>query len=108
MVDRVLPRWEHLNLKIPEGDGEQELQQALHTWICWDKRYIRFSEGTTTDSAAALTEDMARPRSPMPLTNIHPPSQPLKRPPAWIRRHQPLKGAPAWIRHHQPITGTLA
>ena len=43
MVDRILPGWEDLNLESLGGDGEQELQQALHTCICWDKRYIRIS-----------------------------------------------------------------
>jgi hypothetical protein len=31
MVDRVENRWEDLDLKIPGGDGEEELGQALHT-----------------------------------------------------------------------------
>ncbi|RLN38614.1 transposon protein, putative, CACTA, En/Spm sub-class [Panicum miliaceum] len=34
MVDRVEKGWEDLDLEIPGGDGEQELLQALHTWIC--------------------------------------------------------------------------
>ena len=37
MVDRVEKGWEDLDLKIPGGDGEEELGQALHTWICWKK-----------------------------------------------------------------------
>jgi hypothetical protein len=40
MVDQVGKGWEDLDLKIPGGDGEEELQHALHTWICWNKRYI--------------------------------------------------------------------
>ena len=35
MVDRVEKGWEDLDLEIPRGDGEEELGQALHTWICW-------------------------------------------------------------------------
>jgi hypothetical protein len=31
MVDRVEKGWEDLDLKIPGGDGEEELQHALHT-----------------------------------------------------------------------------
>jgi hypothetical protein len=31
--DRVEKGWEDLDLKIPRGDGEEELQHALHTWI---------------------------------------------------------------------------
>ena len=42
MVDRVERGWEDLNLEIPGGDREEELGQALHTWILWNKRYIRF------------------------------------------------------------------
>ena len=37
MVDRVERGWEDLNLEIPRGDGEEELGQALHTWILWNK-----------------------------------------------------------------------
>jgi len=37
MVDRVEKGWEDLDLEIPGGDGEEELGQALHTWICWKK-----------------------------------------------------------------------
>jgi len=37
MVDRVENGWEDLDLEIPGGDGEEELGQALHTWICWKK-----------------------------------------------------------------------
>jgi hypothetical protein len=42
MVDRVEKGWEDLDLEIHAGDGEEKLQHALHTWICWNKRYIRF------------------------------------------------------------------
>ena len=34
MVDRVEPGWEHLDLEILGGDGEEELEHAVHTWIC--------------------------------------------------------------------------
>ena len=37
MVDRVERGREDLNLEIPRGDGEEELGQALHTWILWNK-----------------------------------------------------------------------
>ena len=39
MVDQVEPGWEDLDLEIPGGDGEEELGHAMHTWICWNKRY---------------------------------------------------------------------
>jgi hypothetical protein len=42
MVDRVEKGWEDLHLEIPGGDGEGELQHVFHTWIYWNKRYIRF------------------------------------------------------------------
>ena len=37
LVDRVERGWEDLDLEIPGGDGEEELGQALHTWILWNK-----------------------------------------------------------------------
>ena len=45
MVDRVEPGWEDLDLEIPGGDGEEELGHAVHTWICWNERYIRLAFG---------------------------------------------------------------
>jgi hypothetical protein len=41
-----------VDLEILEGDREEELQHALHKWICWNKRYIRFPQGNM-DSAAS-------------------------------------------------------
>ena len=43
-VDRVESGWEDLDLEIPRGDGKTELGHALHTWICWPKRYIRLPQ----------------------------------------------------------------
>jgi len=40
MVDRIKKGWEDHDPEIPGGDGEEELQHALHTCICWNKRYI--------------------------------------------------------------------
>ena len=37
MVGRVEQGWEDLDLEIPGGNGEEELGQALYTWICWKK-----------------------------------------------------------------------
>jgi hypothetical protein len=70
MVDRVKKEWEDLNLEIPRGDGEEELGQAHHTWIHYNKWYIRFSQGTTESVASAprfVDEEMdpsPAPRSP--------------------------------------------
>ena len=57
MVDRVEKGWEDLDLEIPGGDGEEELGQAVHTWICWNKHYIQFapSERLGTHFADAST-----------------------------------------------------
>jgi len=33
MVDRVEPGWEDLDLEIPGGDGEEEIGQAVHTYL---------------------------------------------------------------------------
>ena len=40
MIDRVELGWEDLDLDILGGDGQEELGHAMHTWICWNKRYI--------------------------------------------------------------------
>ncbi|RLN33325.1 transposon protein, putative, CACTA, En/Spm sub-class [Panicum miliaceum] len=80
MVDRVKKGWEDLDLEIPGGDGEQELQQAHHTWICWNKQYIRFPGGTT--DPAASPKDMARSRSPTPQTDMGLPSAAAQRGPS--------------------------
>jgi hypothetical protein len=53
MVNRVEKGWEDLDLEIPGGDGEEELQHALHIWICWNKHYIRFPQGTTDPATSA-------------------------------------------------------
>jgi hypothetical protein len=67
MVDRVEKGWEDLDLEIPVGDGEEELQHALHTWICWNKRYTRFPQGNTNFTAS--------PQNPMPRSPPSPPAQ---------------------------------
>ena len=68
MVDRVERGWEDLNLEIPRGDGEEELGQALHTWILWNKQYIRFARGAieSASSGRSLGEETD--------PNVHPPS----------------------------------
>ena len=85
MVDQVEKRWEDLDLEIPGGDGEEELGQALHTWICWKKQYIRIAEKVASPS----------PRSPAAqgYPSVDPPSPAAARDPALVhRRHRPLPG----------------
>ncbi|RLM61613.1 hypothetical protein C2845_PM14G08240 [Panicum miliaceum] len=79
LVDRVEKGWEDLDLEIPGGDGEEKLQHALHTWICWNKRYIRFPQGTTYSAASAQN---ARSRSPTPPKSMGPLSSPAQRSPS--------------------------
>ena len=59
MVDRVERGWKDLDLEISEGYGEEELGYALHTWILWNKQYIRFPRGTTeyASSGRSLGEE---------------------------------------------------
>jgi hypothetical protein len=79
MVDRVEKGWEDLDLEIPRGDGEEELQHALHTWICWNKHYIRFPQGTTDSVASAQNSG---PRSPTPPNSMGLLSLPAQRCPS--------------------------
>ena len=53
MVDPVEKGWEDLDLEIPGGDGEEELGHDLHTWICWNKHYIRFPASPLRSSMIA-------------------------------------------------------
>jgi hypothetical protein len=108
IVDRVKKGWEDLDLKIPRGDREEKLQHALHTWICWNKRYIRFPQGTLDSTASAKN---SRPRMPTPTNNMGLPSPPAERGPSMdlpSRSQQrgpsiyppspALKGTPACVR----------
>ena len=77
MVDRVEKGWEDLDLEIPGGDGEEELGQALHTWICWKKQYIKIAGRDPSPS----------PRSPpaaqgSPRPSVDPPSPPAAQDPS--------------------------
>jgi hypothetical protein len=90
MVDRVEKEWEDLDLKILGGDREEELQDALHTWICWNKRYIRFPQGTTNSAASA---ENSRPRLPTPPNSMGSPSPPAQRGPSMdLPSPSPQKG----------------
>jgi hypothetical protein len=105
MVDRVEKGWEDLNLEILGGDGEEELQHALHTWICWNKRYIRFPQGSTDPAASAHSP---RPRSPTPTPSMSslsphaqrdpsmgPPSPPTQREPNMDPQSPPTQRDPS-------------
>ena len=77
MVDHVEKGWEDLDLEIPGGDGEEELGQALHTWICWKKQYIKIAGRDPSPS----------PRSPpaaqgSPRPSVDPPSPPAAQDPS--------------------------
>ena len=72
MVDQVEPGWEDLDLETPGGEGEEELEHAVHTWIYWNKRYIRlafgiqFADTPTHGSEAAKSPAAQRGPSPSP------------------------------------------
>ena len=38
-VKEVCSDWKTLELNIPGGDGERTLEEAIHGYILWDKRY---------------------------------------------------------------------
>ncbi|KAF8666430.1 hypothetical protein HU200_053540 [Digitaria exilis] len=69
-VDRVLPGWEDLDLEIKGGDGEKVLGQALHSWICWQKKYIIFPRLTITKSSGQDTGIRST-----PTADVTPPQQ---------------------------------
>ena len=72
MVDRVKKGWEDLDLEIPGGDKVEELRHAVHTWICWNKRYIQlafgiqFADTPTPGSEHAKSPAAQRGPSPSP------------------------------------------
>src|SRR6185437_12796973 len=79
-IDRIIEeRWEDMDLPIPIGPEETELQHAVHTWIAWPKRDIRLVQAAT-DSARC-----SRQRSPTPADrnpSVGPPSPPPARDPS--------------------------
>lgn len=76
-VDGVLPGWEDLELEIEGGDGEKVLNEALHCWICWPKKYIIFPCPVSVSSGQC-----SRPRSPPPADIRAPNMDPQSPPPA--------------------------
>ena len=118
MVDRVENGWEDLDLEIPGGNGEEELGQALHTWIYWKKQYIRIAERDASPSlrspaaqgypsvdppSPATAWDPSVSPLPSPATQGYPSVEPLSptaaQDPALVhRRHGPLPGTPVLVR----------
>ena len=94
MVDRVENGWEDLDLEIPGGDGEEELGQALHTWTCWKKQYIRIAGRDPSPSPRSPPAGQGSPRP-----RVDPPSPPAAQDPALVhRRHRPLPGSLVLVR----------
>jgi len=104
MVDRVEKGWEDLDLEIPAGDGEEELGQALHTWICWNKQYIRFLQGTT--EFAERGPSLA-PRSPAAqgYPSVEPPSPAAARDPS-VTQEPPPPPPPAPTKKKKNLIGS--
>jgi hypothetical protein len=82
MVDRVKNGWEDLGLEIPGGDEEGELGQALHTWICWNKQYIRLPQ-ETIESAEWDPNPASRSPAAQGYPSMEPPSQAAARDPSF-------------------------
>ena len=113
LVDRVEPGWEDLDLEIPGGDGEEELGHAMHTWICWNKRYIRlaglhFADTPTPSSepanspAAQRGSSVAPKNTPTPAPKRSPTLAP-RSPPAPQRSPSPApRSAPAAEKSPSP------
>ena len=109
MVDRVEAGWEDLDHDIPGGDGEEEQGQVVHTWICWNKRYIRFAQSdrpgthfanaSTPGSEPAISPADQRGPSPAQRSSPAPersPTPALRSPPAVERSPSPApRSAPS-------------
>jgi hypothetical protein len=67
-VDRVVDGWADLELEIPGPNGEEFLQDAMHTWIFWPKAHIRITQqppSPQADSPTTMAEhDDQLPHSP--------------------------------------------
>nr|TKW32558.1 hypothetical protein SEVIR_2G175300v2 [Setaria viridis] len=63
-VDRVVDGWDDLKLEIPRGDGEKNLEESIHGWILWPKRYIRITQ--LSPPTLGSSPQGSRARSPMP------------------------------------------
>ena len=103
-VDRIIEeRWEDLDLPIPIGPEETELQHAVHTWIAWPKCDIRLVQAAT-DSARC-----SRQRSPTPADrnpSVGPPSPPPARdpsmdPPSLAAQSEPIPASSPAAQQNQ-------
>ena len=60
-VDRIIEeRWEDLDLPIPIGPEETELQHVVHTWIAWPKRDIRLVQADTDSARLKASRPLIR------------------------------------------------
>jgi hypothetical protein len=96
-VDRITEeRWKDLDLPIPIGPEETELQHTVHTWIAWPKRDIRFVQAAT-DSAQC-----SRQRSPTPADDRNPSVGPPSPPPT----RDPIMDPPSPAAQSEPISAS--
>jgi hypothetical protein len=53
-VGRVVDGWADLELEIPGPNGEEFLQDVVHTWIFWPKAHIRIMQQQPSPPADSL------------------------------------------------------
>ena len=95
-VDRVESGWEDLDLEILGGDGETELAHALHTWICWPKRYIRIQQQLhQSERPRPTTPPLTEPS--MDPTSSPAPYKPLMDSPSPPYRSEPMPPQPSSV-----------
>ena len=63
-VEEVSNDWKTPELNILGGEGERNLDEAIHSYILWDKRYIIIK----------ASEQASRPASPQRAPSMSPPS----------------------------------
>ena len=87
LVDKVVEGWEDLDIPIPGGEGEQELKDVVHQWICWEKKHIKLVKKATTGSTQS---SRAKSLTPPPTDNAPTPPSPVEpTPPPKKRKPQP-------------------
>nr|TKW29521.1 hypothetical protein SEVIR_3G400800v2 [Setaria viridis] len=58
-----------LKLEIPKGDGEKNLEEAIHGWIQWPKRFVRIMQLNSPILGSSPQDSRAR--SPTPSARAH-------------------------------------